>query len=188
MLGFKPRQSPDILHGWVIGAQIFHKGALRFLDLQQFIGSVQGQSHRPAFLIDRLHDRLTDPPHGIADEVITLVGIELVQSRHQTDVSFIDQIDQRHTLVLIFLGYIHHKPKIGFDHTFAGELVTLLGAFGKRKFLFGCQQRDAVDFLQIHTQNICIVISVRSIVIGKHGAFRFHLAFSLLGRWKSRCN
>ncbi|KAF5038643.1 hypothetical protein DSECCO2_552110 [anaerobic digester metagenome] len=188
MLGLKAGHGADFLHGWIFGAQVFHQGTLSLLDLHQLVGSVQRQPHSPAFFINGLHDGLTNPPNGVTDEVIALVGIELIQSRHQADVSLVDQVNQGYPLILILLGHIHHEAEVGFNHPFAGEFITFLHTLGQCKFLFCTEQRNTVDFFEVHTQDVGIVISIRIFVIVKHGAFRFHCAFSLLGCWKGKCN
>ncbi|MNQ65753.1 hypothetical protein D3C85_802180 [compost metagenome] len=67
---------------------------------------------------DRASDRLTDPPGGISRELVTTTVFELVYRFHQTDVAFLDQIEELQATVGVLLGDGDHQTQVGFNHLF----------------------------------------------------------------------
>ncbi len=78
--------------------------------------------HDPRLLGESLQDRLADPPDGVGDELDALGLVELPGRPHQPDVSLVDQVGERHPLVLVLLGHRDHEAEVGPD-----ELVHRLG-------------------------------------------------------------
>ena len=92
------------------------------INLTQGTALVQRQAHDTALLGDGLQDALTDPPYGIGDEFETARLIKFLSSLYQSDVSLVDQVGQRQTLMLILLGDRHDKAEVGSHQT----LLSLL--------------------------------------------------------------
>src|SRR5450830_575383 len=67
---------------------------------------------------DRASDRLTDPPGGISREFVAAAVFELVYRFHQTDVAFLDQIEELQTAVGVLLGDGDHQTQVRFNHLF----------------------------------------------------------------------
>ncbi|MNE14712.1 hypothetical protein D3C80_1076000 [compost metagenome] len=53
---------------------------------------------------DRAGDRLTNPPGSIGGEFVTTAIFKLINRFHQTDVTFLNQIQELQTTVGVFLG------------------------------------------------------------------------------------
>ncbi|SAE83023.1 Uncharacterised protein [Enterobacter cloacae] len=53
---------------------------------------------------DRAGDRLTDPPGSIGGELVTTTVFKLIYRFHQTDVAFLNQIQELQATVGVFLG------------------------------------------------------------------------------------
>ena len=84
-------------------SQLLPKDLRRLDDAREIGGAVERNAHRAALARERRENRLTNPPHGVRDELHALIGIELPGGREQTDVAFTDQIDERQAAVLVFL-------------------------------------------------------------------------------------
>ncbi len=69
---------------------------------------------------NRTGDRLTNPPSRISRELVTTTVFKLVYRFHQTDVTFLNQIQELQAAVGVFLGNRDHQTQVGFDHFFLG--------------------------------------------------------------------
>jgi len=93
------------------------------IDLAQGTTLVQRQAHDTALLRDGLQDALANPPYGIGDEFETTSLIKFLSSLYQSDISLIDQVSQRQTLMLILLGYGNDKAEVGSHQTLLCSLA-----------------------------------------------------------------
>jgi hypothetical protein len=59
-----------------------------------------------------LENGLTDPPHGVGNELDALGLVELVRGANEPEVPFVDEIAETHALVLVLLGDGHHEPEV----------------------------------------------------------------------------
>ena len=97
----------DLPHliGWKIKATTqFLRRRFAFHDLDEFVSDtidaterlrhMHGDPYRAHLLCNRPGDRLTDPPTGIGTELIAAPIIELLDRLHQTDVPFLDEVQQ----------------------------------------------------------------------------------------------
>ena len=99
-------------------------GDLRYLVEQSDL--VQWQSDSAGLLSQGLENSLPDPPHRVRDELEPLLLVEPLGRRNQTHVAGTDEIGERDTAVLVFLGDADDEPQVGLDEPVAGPLVTLL--------------------------------------------------------------
>jgi uncharacterized membrane protein len=76
---------------------------------------------------DRPRDRLPHPPGGVGGELIAAPVLELIHRLHQTDVAFLDQIQELQAAVGISLGDADHQAQIGFDQFPLRRLGLLVG-------------------------------------------------------------
>ena len=88
---------------------------------------------RPRLIGNRTGNRLTDPPSGISRKLIAAAIFEFVNRLHQTDVAFLNQIQELQPAVGILFGNRNYQPQIGLDH-------FLFGTFGFPFALF-----DGID-------------------------------------------
>ena len=105
-------------------------------------------------ICDGSGDGLTNPPGCIGGEFITLCVIELVDRLNQTQVSFLNQIQERQSTIQISLCDADYQTQVAFTKLFLRFFIALLHT--NRQFpLFICrQQGNLSDFLQIHTDRI----------------------------------
>ena len=74
---------------------------------------IQGQAHDTALLGNSLEDGLANPPHGIGDELETACLIKLLGSLDEADVTLVDEVGERQTLMLVLLGHGNDETQIG---------------------------------------------------------------------------
>ena len=70
---------------------------------------------------NRARDRLADPPSGVRRELIAAAIFELVHCLHQTDIAFLNQIQELQATIGVFLGNRDHQAQIGLDHFALGR-------------------------------------------------------------------
>src|SRR5438093_5251932 len=62
-------------------------------------------------------DRLANPPGGICAELEALAVIELFDGANEAYISFLDEVQERHTAPYILLRYADDKPQVRFSQT-----------------------------------------------------------------------
>ncbi|AEW75283.1 hypothetical protein EcWSU1_03855 [Enterobacter ludwigii] len=67
---------------------------------------------------DRAGDSLTDPPGSIGGELITTTVFKLINRFHQTDVAFLNQIQELQATVGVLLGDRDNQTQVRFNHLF----------------------------------------------------------------------
>ena len=67
---------------------------------------------------DRAGDGLTDPPGGVGRELVAATVFELIDRFHQTDVAFLNQVEELQTAVGVFLGDRDNQTQVRFNHLF----------------------------------------------------------------------
>ena len=98
------------------------------IDLAQGTALVQRQTYDTALLSNSLKDTLANPPYGIGDKLEAARFIEFLCSLNQSDISLIDQVCQRQSLMLVLLGNGNDKAEVGCYQ-------TLLSSFALRASL-----------------------------------------------------
>ena len=99
-------------------------------------------------------DRLTDPPCRIRTELITFCIIKLVYGLHQTHVSLLDQIQERHASSYVLLGNTYYQSEVRFGQFLFGFFIALLYSFGQLNLFLTGQQRYIADLFQVHSYRI----------------------------------
>src|SRR5688572_1653077 len=86
---------------------------------------------RPGLVRNSTRDRLTNPPRGVCREFVPASPLEFIDSLHQADVAFLDQVEELQAAVRVFLGDRDHEPEVRFDQL-AFCLVRLKLAYADR--------------------------------------------------------
>ena len=122
-------------------------------------------------------DRLTDPPRGVRGELEALLPIEFLDGSDQAEVAFLDQVKEEHAASGVTLGERDDEAQVRLEQVVLGLLAiggrplefalalevegvafgleqvlgiqASLDAFRKVDFLFGVEQRDAADLLEV---------------------------------------
>src|SRR5262249_19781026 len=77
----------------------------------------------PRLIGDRARDRLANPPRRVGRELVPAAVLELVDRLHQTDVAFLNQVEELQPAVGVLLRNRDDQPQVGFDEL----LFRLLG-------------------------------------------------------------
>ena len=129
-----------------------------FVDLVERSYLVERQTHDTALLGQCLQDRLTDPPHGIGDELEAAGLVELLGGLDQAEVALVDQVGQADALVLVLLGDGDDEPEVRTGEFVEGFLVALLDTLGEFHFLFHGNQFFPTDFLQVFVERGALTV------------------------------
>ena len=65
-------------------------------------------------------DGLADPPGRVGGELVAAAVLELVHRSQQSDVAFLDQVEQRQAAVVVPLGDRHDQSQVGLGHLVLG--------------------------------------------------------------------
>jgi hypothetical protein len=92
---------------------------------------------------------LPDPPDRVGDELDPLGLVEFVGGPDQSEVALVDQVGQRHTLVLVFLGDRHHEAEVAADQLVERLFFPQADPLGQPDFFLLGNQRVLADLPQI---------------------------------------
>src|SRR3989304_1062827 len=97
---------------------------------------------------------LTSPPRRVGGETEAALGVELFHRANQTEIAFLDEIEQRKAAVHVTAGYFDHEAQVAFDHALARLAVAFLRLARKKDLLLGGQQRRKTDLLKIDASGV----------------------------------
>src|SRR3984893_5331722 len=120
----------DLLGGW-FASQLLHERARGPDHLVDHLDHVPRNPDRPRLIGHGPRDRLTDPPGRVRRELIAAPVLKLIDRLDQTDVAFLNQIEQLQTAIRVLLRDGHHQAEVGFDQFFL-RLLGLILATGDR--------------------------------------------------------
>jgi hypothetical protein len=82
----------------------------------QPLDDVHRHPDRPRLVRKRARDRLADPPGGVGGELEAATPVELLDGADQAEGAFLDQIEERESLVPVVLRDRDHEPQVRLDH------------------------------------------------------------------------
>jgi len=138
----------DLFHGGLTTELLQERGRA-LADAVQRARPVQRDAHDARLLGERLQDRLADPPDGVRDELDALGLVELVGGPDQAEVALVDQVRERYSLVLVFLGHGDDEPEVGAHQLVQRLRVALLDPLGQRHLFLAGDQRILADLPQV---------------------------------------
>ncbi len=127
-------------------------------DAGEICGPVQRHAHGAALPRERGENRLTDPPHGVRDELDALIGIEFARGGEQADVALADEIGERQPAVLVFLGDGNHEPQVALHELLHRFLIARANLAGERDLLLLREQRSLGDLVQVLIEDVALVL------------------------------
>ena len=130
----------------------------RLVDLVERTHLIERQTHDARLFGQCLQDRLTDPPHGVRDELETAGLVELLGGLDQTEVAFVDQVREAESLILILFGDGNYETQVGFGQLFEGFLISFLNPLGEFHLLFDRDKLLLADFLQVFVQRSALAV------------------------------
>src|SRR6516162_8597168 len=130
-------------------------------DLVDDLNHVNGYADGARLILERTTDRLPYPPGGVSRELEAASIFELVDSLHQTDVAFLDQVEELQATVAVFLCDRDHEAQVRLYH-----------------FLF-CLKRLALAFLD-HVHNLAELADLKAGLARKRMDLRAQLLDAVL--------
>src|SRR5215831_13920911 len=107
---FGARLAPELLHQLPRGADQLVDG----------LDHVHGDADGAGLVGDGAGDGLADPPRGVRGELVAAPVLELVHGLHETDVAFLDQVEELEAAVRVLLGDGDDEAKVGLYHLLLG--------------------------------------------------------------------
>jgi len=101
---------------------------------------------------------LPNPPGGICREFVSLCPVKFVHRADQTGVALLDQIQNVQSPAAILLSDGNHQTEVCLGELILGVLAALGHHFSQFYFLFGAEQLDLTDFLQIHPHRVVQIV------------------------------
>src|SRR5439155_22681191 len=130
-------------------------------DARQVGRPVQGYPHRAPLARERGEDRLADPPHGVGDELHSLVRVELPGRREQPDVPLPDQVGEGQTPVLVLLGDRDHEAQVALHQFLHRLLVAGAHLAGERDLLLLGEQWGLRHLVEVLVEDVALVLMGR---------------------------
>ncbi len=124
----------------------------RLVDAVDRTGLVQRKAHDARLFGQALQDLLTDPPHGIADELEAAGLIEAFGRLDEAEVAFADEVGQGEALALVLLGHGHNEAQIGLAQFLQSVVVPLLDAYRELHLLLCGDQLHFSDLGQVFVE------------------------------------
>src|SRR5690606_29156330 len=132
-----------------LAPQLLQQGGRPLPDAVQRSCAVERHAHDAALLGQRLQDGLPDPPDGVRDELDALRLVELVGGPDQAEVALVDQVAERHALVLVLLGDGYDEAEVGADELIERFFVALADPLGQLDLVLALEQRIRADLLEV---------------------------------------
>src|ERR1700730_8001920 len=82
---------------------------------------------------DGAGDSLADPPSGVRGELVAPAVIEFVDRLHESDIAFLNEIEELKAAVRVALGDGDHQAEIGLYELLFGDVGFELAAFDDLK-------------------------------------------------------
>src|SRR6185369_9122368 len=130
-------------------AELLEEHARPLADAVQRAGAIERNAHDAALLRQRLENGLPDPPDRVRDELDPLRLVELVCGADQAEVALVDQVGQRHALILVLLRHADDEAQVGAHELVERLLVALANALGERHLVFPRDERVDADVAQV---------------------------------------
>src|SRR5579863_8797921 len=132
---------------------------------------------RARLVRDRTRDRLANPPRGVRRELVAAAIFELVHRLHQTDVAFLNQIEELQATVRVLLRDRDHETQVRLGH-FALRLTRLQLAGGHLAIGF-LQVLERQHDTRLQIEQALLLFADRRDVARQNRAIRMALADDL---------
>ena len=132
-----------------LATELLEKRARPLADAVQRAGTIQWHPYDSRLLGQRLKNALPDPPHRVRDELDALRLVEFVRRADEPEVALVDQIGERDSLVLIFLGDGNDEAQVRPDELVERFLVFQADPLRERNFLFAGDERIDADVTKV---------------------------------------
>src|SRR5438876_633876 len=100
------------LHGGRHATELLEQTARDADELVDGLDHVDRDADRPSLVRDRAGDRLANPPGRVRRELVSLPVVELLDRADESDVPFLDQVEEAHATSDVFLGDRHDETEV----------------------------------------------------------------------------
>ena len=107
-------------------AELLFEAHLHAVHVTDAFGHMQRDADGARFLRERPGDGLSDPPGCVGGETVAACVVEFIDGAHQADIPFLDEVEEGHALVHVFLGDADDEPRVGAAEVFARFLPAPL--------------------------------------------------------------
>src|SRR5579862_1405251 len=111
----------DFFAGW-FAAKFLHQLTRGANQLVNGFDHVHRNADRARLIGDGASNRLPNPPRGVGRKFVAAAVFELVDGLHQSDVAFLNQVEELQAAVGIFFRDRNHEAQVGFDQLALGLL------------------------------------------------------------------
>src|SRR5438552_3143268 len=115
----------DLLGG-VLAAELLDELARGADQLVDRLDHVHRDADRPRLVGDGAGDGLANPPGGVGRELVAAAVLELVDRLHQSDVAFLDQVQELESTVGVLLRDRDDEAEVRLDHFLLGPCRLVL--------------------------------------------------------------
>ena len=122
---------------------------------------MHGNTDSPCLIRNGPGDRLTDPPCSIGRKLVSFPVIKFFHGFDQTQISFLDQIQEEHASSYVSFGNTDYQTKISFCQTLFRIFISILHSFSQADLFVSGEKWNFSDFFQIHTDRIFNADSLR---------------------------
>ena len=113
------------LFGLRLASELLHERARRARQLVDRLDHVHRDADGARLIGDRAGDGLTNPPRGVRGELVAAAVFELLDRLHQTDVAFLDEVEELQAAVGVLLGDRDDQAEVGDDQLLLGLIGFL---------------------------------------------------------------
>ena len=137
-----------------VAVELLGEDPARAEHLPGLLGDVDGQADRPPLVRERPGDRLADPPGRVGRQLEPELPVELLDRADETEISFLDQVQQRDAGLRVVPRDRHHESQVGLDELPLRRLVARVLAARQLPLLLGGQQPAVADRADVELQRV----------------------------------
>jgi hypothetical protein len=128
--------------------------ALGPVHLLHALDHVDGDADRPRLVGNGARDGLANPPRRVCRELEAALPLELLDGADEPEHPFLDEVEERETLVAVVLGDRDDEAEVALDHPALRFHVAPLDALGELDLVCGGQERMPADLTQEELERI----------------------------------
>ena len=143
----------DLFRGRV-SAVLVQELAVGLLDLVDGLDHMDRDTDSTGLVRDGTGDRLTDPPRCIRRELEALGVVELIHGLDESEVAFLDEVEELHTAADIALRDADDQSQVGLGQFLLRLFIALRNTDGEFDLLFRREQGDPADLFEIDLDGV----------------------------------
>ena len=144
-----------------VASVLLHQLPIHANELIDRFDHVYRNANGARLICDRTRDRLPDPPRRIGGKLISLAVIEFFDRFDQTEVAFLNKIEEQHAAADISLCNRNNQTQVRLRQLVFGLRVAFRHSLGDLDLFRRAEQRHFADLLQVHTDGIVNVDALR---------------------------